>query len=115
MQNMEKLGFAYVKSQNFFLKDSTSGKEPRRMEVSEMFDIILLLGDNLNDFAEVFQNRGEDWGVATTNQFREEFGRRFIVFPNPMYGEWEKDIYQHQRINDEKTRFSMRRKVVKGF
>lgn len=115
LRNMEKLGFAYVKPENFFLKDSTSAKEPRRLEVSEKFDIILLLGDNLNDFAEVFENRGDDWGVATTNQFCEEFGRRFIAFPNPMYGEWEKNIYDHERVTDEKTRFSMRRNVVKSF
>ncbi len=115
MRNMKKLGFAFVKPENFFLKESTSGKEPRREAVSEKFDIILLLGDNLNDFAEVFEKRGDDWGTATVDQFREEFGRRFIAFPNPMYGEWEKNIYNHQRVSDEKNRFSMRRKALRSF
>lgn len=115
MRNMQKLGFAFVKPENFFLKDTTSGKEPRRQLVSQKFDIILLLGDNLNDFAEVFEDRTNSWGNPTVSQYREEFGRRFIAFPNPMYGEWEKNIYNHERISDEQKRFKLRRKAVKAF
>lgn len=115
MRNMEKLGFAFVKPENFYLKESISGKEPRREAVAEKFDIILLLGDNLNDFAEVFEDRTDSWGQPTVDEYREEFGRRFIAFPNPMYGEWEKNIYNHERISDEKTRFKLRRKAVRAF
>ena len=115
MRNMQKLGFAFVKPENFFLKDTTSGKEPRRQVVSQKFDIILLLGDNLNDFAEVFENRTNTWGQTVVDDYREEFGRRFIVFPNPMYGEWEKNIYNHKRIKEESIRFKMRREVGEAF
>jgi 5'-nucleotidase (lipoprotein e(P4) family) len=115
MSNMEKLGFAFVKPENFFLKETTSGKEPRREKISETFDIILLLGDNLNDFSDVFENRGEDWGNAVVEEYREEFGRRFVVFPNPLYGEWEKNVYKQHRNSDEKARFKMRREAVESY
>lgn len=115
MQNMTELGFKFVDENNFYLKEEKSGKEPRREKVSEKFDIVLLLGDNLNDFSEVFENRGDDWGVSLVNQYKNEFGRRFIIFPNPMYGEWEKNVYQHQKNLTEKERFSFRRKAIESF
>lgn len=115
INNLNNLGFAYVEPDNFLLKDTTSGKEPRRDKVSEKYDIILLLGDNLNDFSDVFENRGDDWGAAIVDEYRKEFGVRFIVFPNPMYGEWEKSIYKHKREVDEKTKFKMRRESIEAF
>jgi len=35
---------------------------------------------------------------------REMFGRKFIVLPNAMYGDWESAIYEYRRLNEvEKT------------
>ncbi|MDY0200312.1 MAG: 5'-nucleotidase, lipoprotein e(P4) family [Tenuifilaceae bacterium] len=115
MRNMQKLGFAFINPENFYLKDETSKKENRREQVAEKFEIILLLGDNLNDFAEVFENRTNNWGVSVVDEQREQFGRRFIAFPNPMYGDWEKNIYNYERVENEKTRFTLRRGTVKSF
>ena len=115
MKNMTDLGFAFVQKENYLLMDTMSGKEPRRNKISEQYDIILLLGDNLNDFSQVFENRGDDWGLSLVNEYSKEFGRRFIVFPNPMYGEWEKNIYNHKRNLPEKERFSLRRKALVSY
>lgn len=115
MRNMQKLGFAFINPENFYLKDETSKKENRREQVAEKFEIILLLGDNLNDFAEVFENRTNNWGVSVVDEQREQFGRRFIAFPNPMYGDWEKNIYNYERVENEKTSFTLRRGTVKSF
>ncbi|MFP4555521.1 MAG: 5'-nucleotidase, lipoprotein e(P4) family [Bacteroidales bacterium] len=115
MNNLKDLDFAYVEPDNFLLKDTISGKEARREVVSEDYDIILLLGDNLNDFSEVFENRGDDWGASIVDEYREEFGRRFIVFPNPMYGEWEKSIYNHKRDIDDDAKFMMRRESIEAY
>jgi 5'-nucleotidase (lipoprotein e(P4) family) len=115
MNNMHKLGFSFVKPENFFLKTDKSGKEPRRLEVAKKFEVILLLGDNLNDFAEFFENRGDDWGASVVEKYREEFGKKFILFPNPMYGEWEKNIYNHQRVTDEDLKFQLRHQAVQSY
>ncbi len=115
MNNLKKLGFPFVETDNFYLMDTTSGKEPRRELVTEKYDVIMLLGDNLNDFAKVFEQRGDDWGKALVDKYKNEFGRRFIVFPNPMYGEWEKSIYNHKRDIDDYKKFVMRRKKIKSY
>ena len=53
----------------------------------------MLLGDNLRDLDEMFGNRGEDLGYNIVDEHKENFGTKFIVFPNPIYGEWEKAVY----------------------
>jgi 5'-nucleotidase (lipoprotein e(P4) family) len=115
MNNLNKLGFAFVKPENFILMDNTSGKEERRELVAQNYEIILLLGDNLNDFSDVFEKRGDDWGLGVVDKFRNEFGRRFIVFPNPMYGEWEKNIYDHKRDLTNEEKFKLRRSKVVSY
>ena len=112
MKNMDSLGFAFVNAENYLLKEETSGKEERRKITMEKYDIILLLGDNLNDFSDVFEHRGDDWGVSIVEEYRNEFGKRFIVFPNPMYGEWEKSIYGKQKGLTEEAKFNLRREAI---
>ena len=51
--------------------------------------IALFLGDNLNDFLSVFRKKPIDERSVEVDKIREEWGKRFIVFPNPMYGDWE--------------------------
>jgi len=31
--------------------------------------------------------------MAAADRYQEEFGKRFIMLPNPMYGNWENAIY----------------------
>jgi len=47
-------------------------------------EILAVLGDNIRDFPGQSQALREEGDEAFT-----EFGARFFVFPNPMYGSWE--------------------------
>lgn len=94
-ENLKTLGFPNVDDQHTLLKTTTSGKEERRNSVAKSHKIVMLLGDNLSDFDDVFDNQP----TAKRNQLAEElnhkFGTEFIVLPNPMYGDWEtKGIYE---------------------
>jgi 5'-nucleotidase (lipoprotein e(P4) family) len=97
IKNLDSLGFSFARKEYFYFKEDVSSKKIRRDLVSQKFDIVMLIGDNLNDLSEVFENRGEDWGSNIVELNRNEFGNRFIVLPNPMYGEWEKNIYKNQK------------------
>ena len=59
----------------------------------ETHTILLFLGDNLNDFDDLFEDRSDQKGFSTVDQHKSEFGKRFIVLPNPLYGSWTKPIY----------------------
>ncbi len=73
---------------------STSEKEPRFQAVENgtaapplpPLRIVLYVGDNIRDFPDLDQDlrSGDD-------QAFEDFGARFFILPNPMYGSWERN------------------------
>lgn len=89
MKNLKDAGFPNVEDKFVLLRTETSGKEIRRNIVKETHQIIMLFGDNLNDFLEVFENKSVQERFMLTDKFRTDFGSRFLVLPNPAYGEWE--------------------------
>ncbi len=114
VKNLDSLGFSFARKENMIFKEDVSSKKSRRDKISEKFEIVLLIGDNLNDLSEVFENRGLDWGTSVVEQNRKEFGNRFIVLPNPMYGDWEKNIFSSKDTLNEKQKRAARLKVISG-
>jgi predicted secreted acid phosphatase len=47
----------------------------------------------------VFYREGKDT-KEQVNAMQNLFGTRFIVLPNPMYGDWEKLLYQGDKLNE---------------
>lgn len=103
--NLKKLGFPDVSDQTLLVRTDpkTSSKEERRKSVMEKYRIVLLMGDNLNDFAEIFQqSKTISDRRAAVEQNKSQFGKRFIVLPNVMYGDWESAIYDYNfKLTDE--------------
>lgn len=114
LRNLDSLGFAFAKPEFLLLRDNESSKKARREKVMEKYDVVLLVGDNLNDFSEVFENRTENWGIPVVEAFKSEFGKRFVLLPNPMYGDWEKNIYPRRGMTPAQQD-SARRATLKGF
>jgi 5'-nucleotidase (lipoprotein e(P4) family) len=86
--NLKDKGFPFADSIHLVLKTDVSSKKGRRNAIGEKYDILLLIGDNLADFDDVFDNRGEDLAFGAVKNNMNEFGNRFIILPNPMYGPW---------------------------
>lgn len=89
--NLEKVGIGFVPKERVLLKRDTSDKTARRVEIEKTHDIVMLIGDNLRDFTEDFASREDDGGSGKVESHIPEWGRRFIVLPNSMYGEWMKE------------------------
>lgn len=112
LANLRKFGFPYADEAHLMVNTATSDKEPRRIKLRETHQILLLCGDNLSDFSNVFYREGKDV-IREVDRLQAEFGTHFIVLPNPMYGDWEKLLYKdaghdenersRQRINGLKT------------
>ncbi len=99
ISNLKKLGFPFVDDEHIVLKDKTSDKEPRRQKIAEKYNILLLCGDNLSDFSNVFYREGKDT-KEQVDLHQKMFGTKFIVLPNPMYGDWEKLLYKEGKFTD---------------
>jgi 5'-nucleotidase (lipoprotein e(P4) family) len=116
--NLRKLGFPDVTDQTLLVRTdpNSSSKEPRRQSVSARFRIVLLMGDNLNDFAEIFENsKTVDSRIAAVEQNKSQFGTRFIVLPNAMYGDWENAIYDYNFKLTEEEKAAKRKSRLKTY
>ena len=115
LKNLEEQGFPFAQNNYLIMRTQESSKENRRQKIAENYSILLLIGDNLNDFADAFENRDEDLGFSAVEEFRNEFGSRFIVLPNPMYGEWERPFYKNLDSPDEIEKYRTRKERLKSF
>lgn len=93
LNNLRKLGFPDADSAHLLLMQKSPDKRSRRAVVLRQFHIVLLLGDNLGDFSSLFDNNATRSRLEWTESHREFFGKKFIVLPNIMYGNWEDALY----------------------
>ena len=114
-RNLRKVGFPEVTDETLLVRTDSSMKEPRRRAIASKYRVVLLMGDNLNDFAEVFENsKTVDSRLAATEQEKNQFGSRFIVLPNPMYGNWEDAIYGDASKLTEEEKAAKRKAAVRN-
>ena len=115
-QNLKKVGFPDVSDETVLVRTDTSSKQPRRDGVGRKHRVVLLVGDNLNDFAEIFEkSKTIETRLAATNLNKSSFGARFIVLPNVMYGAWEEAIYGDASKLTEEQKAEKRRNALKDF
>ena len=100
IDNLKSTGFSDVSEETVLLMTDNSSKEPRRLKILEKYRIVLLIGDNLNDFSEAFENKSIQERFSATENAKNLFGSRFIMIPNAMYGAWENAIYENKRLSD---------------
>ncbi|MBD0372859.1 MAG: 5'-nucleotidase, lipoprotein e(P4) family [Pyrinomonadaceae bacterium] len=116
--NLKRLGFPGVSDETLLVRTdpNSSSKEPRRRTVSARYRIVLLMGDNLNDFAEVFEDSKTVNGrIEAVERNKSQFGTRFIVLPNPMYGDWENAIYDYNFKLTEEEKAGKRKSQLKTY
>ncbi|MBL0940844.1 MAG: hypothetical protein IBJ03_18275 [Gemmatimonadaceae bacterium] len=88
--NLDKLE---VKVDVVLCKDVSDDKNPRFAQVAAgvgglpPLEVILWVGDNIQDFPGMTQ----DTMRAAPDSAFADFGKRFVLLPNPMYGSWEKN------------------------
>ncbi len=113
IENLENLDLPFVDSAHVMLRNQSSGKLERRDKVEGTHKIIMLLGDNLADFSELFENQNSETRHDLVDSLRSQFGARYIVIPNVMYGDWQtKGIYEGKYDWTEMQRDSIRHKKL---
>jgi len=100
LKNLQAFGFPYADEAHLVVSKGTSNKEPRRQKIAETHDILMLCGDNLSDFSNIFYREKKNTNEQV-NANQNIFGVKYIVLPNPMYGDWEKPLYQGENLSDK--------------
>lgn len=111
--NLKQLGFPGVSDETVVVRDGVSNKEPRRRKISENYRIVLLCGDNLNDFTDLFGGKTTEERNAAVDAAQRKFGTQFIVLPNPMYGDWENAIYGYNSRLPDQEKAERRKAALK--
>lgn len=93
---LQKLELPDANTSHILLMSNDFSKEPRRQMVMKDYDVIMLLGDNLGDFMQVFESRYISERLSATDSVKNDWGKKFIVLPNPVYGDWEGALYDYQ-------------------
>ncbi|WP_343464438.1 5'-nucleotidase, lipoprotein e(P4) family [Pantoea sp.] len=90
VDNLNQLGFSGVSEHTVRLSTGNSNKQERFDAVKNAgYNVVLYVGDNLNDFGGATWHQGNAQRRAFVEQNHQRFGTQFIVLPNPLYGDWE--------------------------
>lgn len=115
LDNLKKWGFPDATDPHITLKKEVSSKDSRRKEVAKDHEILLLLGDNLGDFATFFDKQTYERRDSLVVNEAANFGSRFIVLPNPMYGDWEEVLFEYKNALSVEEKNKAFRKTVRSF
>lgn len=91
-ENLAAAGFPLAQGRDVILTRGeregwTRDKASRREAVADSFRVLLLVGDDLNDFVSARASAADRAGIVRRHEDR--WGERWFVLPNPIYGSWE--------------------------
>jgi 5'-nucleotidase (lipoprotein e(P4) family) len=116
INNLKKNGFPYADKEHVLLMKETSNKQARVDEITKTHEVVMYLGDNLTDFTAIFRKNSTEERNQVTDENHEKFGVKYIVLPNPMYGDWEmKGIYQGKHDLTKPEKEKLRREALKAY
>lgn len=115
LANLRAKGFPHADDAHLLLRTAEGSKTRRRAAVSATHEIVLFMGDNLNDFSDVFEGKDPAGRIAEVEKLAKEFGHRFIVLPNPLYGDFEDSIYRYNRGLPETEKDALRKGALKDY
>lgn len=93
LDHLKVYGFPYADPQHLTVLRDTSNKEKPQQEIAQKFNIVVMLGDNLNDFKRLYYVKDVDKRIELMEQDKDLFGQKFIIFPNPTDGHWVAAIF----------------------
>jgi acid phosphatase len=90
--NLQRLGFPF--DANMLLMrapDGTTDKTARRDSVAARYRVLLLLGDDLNDFTSA-SGKSVAERAAIVDEATRSWGTRWFIVPNAIYGSWQSAV-----------------------
>lgn len=93
IRSLQYIGAPQANAEHVLLQER-GGKNGRFEKIAETHEILLFFGDNLSDFPKFYGKSNQEINdMVEENKYL--FGDKLIIFPNPMYGDWEGILYHH--------------------
>ncbi len=93
LNQLRHLDFPYADNKHLTVYRETSNKMPTKKSVSQSHELILMLGDNLNDFKRDYYVKDIEVRYELMERDKNDFGEKFILLPNPTDGHWVRAIF----------------------
>ena len=93
IENLNAIGFPLIDTAHLRVLRESSNKELVQQQIREDYEVVALLGDNLNDFARRYYSTDVDQRMSLMEQDKDRYGRDYILFPNPTDGHWIRAIF----------------------
>ncbi len=93
LAQLNLLKFPYVDEAHVTVNRDSSNKMAIKEKVSVSHQLVLMLGDNLNDYKRDYYVTDVDERYALMERDRDEYGEHFILLPNPTDGHWVRAIF----------------------
>ena len=107
-ENLKNLGFPISEDTDVVLlkgeqENWTSSKIERRKMVAQNYRILMLFGDDFNDFLPA-KNMTEQRRNDLLEDHKANIGKKWFVLPNPIYGSWNDAMFNFDRNLSEKEK-----------
>lgn len=114
LKNLNLYRLPFADDSHLTLKTGTSSKEGRRQQVTRDYEVVLLCGDNLPDFDALYDDHPTEQNrAAATQQLRQKFGSKYIIIPNPSYGDFEGALFNFNNKLNQGQKDSVIRSKIK--
>jgi 5'-nucleotidase (lipoprotein e(P4) family) len=90
--NLAKLGFPMADSIHVLTMAGSSDKTARRDVVRQSHRVVLMAGDQLTDYDQLFKDRSHDNGLPALRNMSGALSKYFLLLPNSTYGYWRDGI-----------------------
>ncbi|MGI9372495.1 MAG: 5'-nucleotidase, lipoprotein e(P4) family [Hyphomicrobiales bacterium] len=94
IKSLNRLGVSISAPKKEIILTDGADKAQHRREISKFHRVILLIGDNLDDFVDGSRASAQQ-RRQIARQYQEFWGKSWIILPNPMYGHWEAAHFAH--------------------
>jgi 5'-nucleotidase (lipoprotein e(P4) family) len=115
IENLTAVGFPLVDTAHMRVLRESSNKELVQQQIREDYEVVALLGDNLNDFARRYYSTDVDQRMSLMEQDKDRYGRDYILFPNPTDGHWIRAIFgESEPAASDENRDILRRAATRA-
>jgi len=117
-KNLKTAGFVIDEHEDTVLlkherKEWSSKKGIRRQVVAEKYRILLLLGNDLEDFVDSARSDYQERDKLYET-YRSFWGRKWVVLPCPVYGSWDEAAYDFDyRLSRPQIQKAMKERLLK--
>ena len=115
LHNLQKLGFPVKDNSHLLMRETENNKTGRRDIISKEHRIVLLIGDNMNDFTGLYEKKSVKERNEITDKSQNDFGKIYIILPNPMYGDWEGAVFNYNYGLTSEEKDIKRKSHLTGF